>query len=89
MAGFEKQKILRNLVKLEKWLILDDDFLELPVQRKILALEMLNDIIGTDSPSLDYNMKLCRRGPAAFTQFIHILIEKKQNDIVVLLFSST
>ena len=89
MARFENQKILRNLVKLEKWLVLDDDFLELSLQRKIFSGERLNDIMGTDSPSLDYFMKLCRRGPQAFTQFIDILIETKQNDIVVLFLTTT
>ena len=74
MIGFEKQKILRNLVKLENCLVLDDDFLELSLQRKIFSLEMLNSIIGTDSPSLDYCMKLMRCESNAFTQFIDILI---------------
>ena len=34
-----------------------------------------------NSPSLDYCLKLLRRGPYTFTQFINILIETKQNDI--------
>ena len=89
MIGFEKQKILRNLVKLEKCLVLDDDFLELSLQRKIFSLEMLNSIMGTDSPSLDYCMKLMHCESNAFTQFIDILIETKQNDIVILLLTTT
>jgi hypothetical protein len=89
MAIFENQKILRNLVKLENCLILDDNFLELSLQQKIFSREMLNDIMGTDSPSLDYCMKLCRRCPAAFTQSIDILIQTKQNYIMFLLLSTT
>jgi len=34
-------------------------------------------------------MKLLRRGPDAFTQFIDILLETKQNDTVDLLLSIT
>jgi hypothetical protein len=67
MEGFEKKTIMRNLVFMEKRLILDDDFLELSIQRKIFSQEMLVNIIKTDSPSLDYCMKLLRRCPKAFT----------------------
>jgi hypothetical protein len=42
----------------------------------------------TDSPSLDYCMKPLRRGPNTFTQFIDILIETKQNDIIDLLLNT-
>ena len=45
-------------------------------------------IMKTDSPSLDYCMKLLRRGPNTFTQFIDILIETKQNDIIDLLLNT-
>ena len=89
MNRFENQKILRNVVKLEKCLILGDDILELSLPRRIFSREMLNDIMGTDSPFLDYCMKLCHRRLCAFTQFIDILIETKENDIVVLLLSTT
>ena len=89
MDRFENQKILRNVVKLEQWLVLDDEFLELSLQRKMFSREILDDIMGTYSPSLDYCIKLCRRGPQAFTQFIDILIETKQNDIVVLFLTTT
>jgi hypothetical protein len=89
MARFENQKILRNLVKLEKCLVLDDDFLELSLQRTIFSREMLNHIMETDSLSLDYCMKLCLRGPLAFTHFIDILIETRQNDTLVLLLTTT
>ena len=40
-------------------------------------------------PSSDYCMKLLRRDPDAFTQLIDMLIETKQNDIVILLLIST
>jgi hypothetical protein len=76
-------------VNLEKCLILDDDILDLFLQRKIFSQRMLNDIMRNDSPSLDYCMKLLRRGPDAFTQFIDILIETKQDDIVVLILTTT
>ena len=69
----------------KKNLILDDDFLELSIQRKIFSRGMLVDIMKSDSPSLDYCMKLLRRGPNAFTQFIDILITTRQNDIVDML----
>ena len=42
-----------------------------------------------NSPSLDYYMKLLRPGPDAFTQFIDILKETRQNDIVVWLLITT
>ena len=77
-----------NLVFMEKRLILDDDFLELSIQRKIFSQGMLVDIIKTDSPSLDYCMKLLRCGQKAFTQFIDILITTRQNDIVDLLLNT-
>jgi hypothetical protein len=82
MDRFENQKILRNQVRSGQWLVVDDDFLELSLERKILSREMLNDILGnvmgTDLPSLDHCMKLCRRDPQALTQFIDILIETKR-----------
>jgi hypothetical protein len=65
MDRFEKEKILGNLLFMEKLLNLDDDF-----------------------PSLDYCMKLLRRGPKAFTQFIDILITTRQNGIVYLLLNT-
>lgn len=85
MDRFEKERIMGNLVLMEKHLILDDDFLELSIQRKIFSRGMLVDIMKTDSPSLDYCMKLLHRGPNAFTQFIDILITTRQNDIVDML----
>ena len=85
MDRFEKDRIMRNLVLMEKRLILDDDFLELSIQRKIFSRGMLVDIMKTDSPSLDYCMKLLRRDSNAFTQFIDILITTQQNDIVDML----
>jgi len=85
MDRFEKDRIMRNLILMEKRLILDDDFLKLSIQRKILSQGMLVDIMKTDSPSLDYCIKLLRRGPNAFTQFIEILITTRQNDIVDML----
>ena len=88
MTGFEKQKIIRNLVTLEKCLILDN-FLVLSLQRKIFSKKMLNDVMKKESPSLDYCIKLLRLGPDIFTQFIDILIETKQNGIMVLLLIAT
>jgi len=41
-----------------------------------------------DSPYLDYCMKHLGCGPNGFTQFIDILIEIKQNDIVDLLLNT-
>ena len=89
MIGFDKKKIIRNLVTLEKCLIIDDDVLELSLQRKISSQGMLNDTIKNDFPSLGYCMKLFRHGSDAFTQFIDILIETKPNDIVDLPWSPT
>ena len=85
MDRFEKERILGNLVFMVKHLILDDDFLELSIQRKIFSRGMLVDIMKTDSPSLDYCMKHLHRGSNAFTQFIDILIMTRQNDIVDML----
>ena len=82
MTGFNKQNILRNLVKLKKCLVLDDDFLELYLQRKIFSHRLLNDILRNESPSYDYCMKLLCCDPNAFIQFIDILIETKQNKIL-------
>ena len=85
MNKFEKERIRSNLVIMEKHLILDDDFLELSLQRKIFSQGTLDNIMKTDSPPLDYCMKLLRRDSNAFTQFIDILIETKQNNIVDIL----
>ena len=89
MTGFKKQKIIGNLVTLEKQLILNDDFLELSLTLNIFFQRMLEDVIRNDSPSPDYCMKVLRRGRDAFTQFIDILIERKQNDIVFLFLNTT
>ena len=83
------KKIVWNIVALEKDLILNDDFINLSLQRKIFSQRMLKDVMRNEPPSLDYCMKLLCRGPDAFTQFIDILIETKQNDIVVLLLATT
>ena len=56
MTGFDEQKIIRKIVNLEKCLILDDDFLELSLQRKIFSQRILNDIMRNESPSMDYYM---------------------------------
>jgi len=64
MSGFEKQKIIRNLVTLEKCLFLDDD-----CSRVISSKE---NIMRNMSPSLDYCIKLLHLGPDAFTQFIDL-----------------
>jgi hypothetical protein len=85
MDRFEKDKIIRNLVFMEKRLILYDDFLKLSLHRKIFSHGMLLDIMKTNSPSLDYCMMLLRRGTKAFRQFIDTLISTRQNDIVDLL----
>ena len=85
MYRLEKERIMGNLVSMEKRLILDDDFLELSIQGKIFSRRMLIDIMKTDSPSLDYCMKLLRRGPTAFTQFMDIFMTTQQNDIVDML----
>jgi hypothetical protein len=82
MDRFEKEKSWK------KRLILDDDFLELSVQRRIFSQGMFIDVMKTESPSLDYCMKLFCRGPKAFTQFIDILITTRQNDIVDLLLNT-
>ena len=86
MDGFEKERIMGNLVFMEKSLILDDDFLELSIQRKIFSQGILVDIMKSDSPSLDYCMKLLRRGPKALRgpkAFIDILITSRR-DIMIL-----
>ena len=73
---------MRNQVTVDKCEILDDNFQVLSLQRKMFSQRTLNDIMGNDFTSLEYFVKLLRRGPDVFTQFIAILIETKQNDIV-------
>lgn len=89
MNVFEKETIMQNLVTLEKCLNLNDRFKKLSVQRRIFSQRMVDDIMKRDSPTLDYCMRLLHRGPNAFTQFIDILIETKQNSIVDLLLNIT
>ena len=55
---------------MEKHLILHDDFLELSHQRKIFSQGTLDNIMGNDSPPLDYCMKLLRRDSNDFTQLL-------------------
>ena len=50
---------------------------------------MLKDVMRNEPPSSNYCMKLLCCGPDAFTQFIDILIERKQNGIVVFLLATT
>ena len=45
MVRFEIQNSVRILVALEKFLILDDDFQELSLQKKIFSQRMRDDII--------------------------------------------
>jgi hypothetical protein len=85
MNKFEKERIRSNLVFMEKHLILDDDFLELSLQRRIFSRGTLDNIMRTDSPPLDYCMKLLRCDSSAYSQFIDILIGTKQNHIVDIL----
>ena len=90
MTVFDNKKIIWNKVTLEKDLILNDDLLKLSLQRKkFFSQKMPTDIMRNESPSLDYCKKLLCRGPDAFTQFIDILIERKQNVIVVWLLATT
>ena len=78
ISGFEKKnKIIQNLVTMEKCLKVDENFLQLFFQRKIFSQGMLNDIMRNESPSFDYCMKLLRCGLYAFTQFVDITIETK------------
>ena len=85
MNKFEKERIRSNLVFMEKHLILDDDFLELSLQRRIFSQGTLDNIMKTDSPPLDYCMKLLKCDSNAYSQFIDILIETKQNNFVDIL----
>ena len=85
MIVIEKQKIIRSLVTLERSLILNDDFQELSIQRKIFSQIMLNDIMKNDSPSLDYCKKLLCLGTDIFTDFIDIITKTKRSDNVDLL----
>ena len=71
---------------MEKHLILDDDFLELSLKRRIFSCRgTLDNIMRSDSPPLDYCMKLLKCDSNAYSQFIDILIETKQNHIVDIL----
>jgi len=72
-----------------KLLILDNDFLSLSLQQRIFFQRMLNGIMKNDSPSLDYCKKILRCDQYASTQFIDILTEKIENDIMVLLLNTT
>ena len=56
MTGFEKKKIIRSLVTLEKILILTDDFLELSL-KKLFSQRMLNNIKRSESSSLEHYIK--------------------------------
>ena len=85
MNKFEKERIRSNLVITEKHLILDDDFLELSLRRRIFSQGTLDNIMKTDSPPLDYCMKLLKCDSNAYTQFIDILIGTRQNHIVDIL----
>ena len=58
MLGYEKQKIIRNLVTLKNFFTVDDDFQDLSLQRKIFSQRILNDIMKNDSLSLNYGMEL-------------------------------
>ena len=86
MNKFEKERVRSNLVFMEKHLILDDDFPELSLQRRIFSRQgTLDNIMRSDSPPLDYCMKLLKYDSNAYSQFIDILIETRQNHIVVIL----
>jgi len=61
MTGFVKENS-RNLVTLENFLILGDEFPELSLQRKIFSQWMLDNIIGNELKPLDYWMKILHRG---------------------------
>jgi hypothetical protein len=78
LPSIKQQKIIWNLVTLEKCLNPNAHFQELSVQSEFFFQRMLDDIMKDTSPSLYYCTKLMRRGPSAFTQFIDILIETKQ-----------
>ena len=66
--GFEKQKIIHNLVTFERRLMLNDDFQELKIQRILCSQTMLNGIRENDYSSFGYCTKLSRCGPHAFCQ---------------------
>ena len=68
MNKVEGQKIIRNLVTLEKYLILHDHFQRLSVQKRISTKRVIDLIMKNDSQSLDYCLRLMCRGPKAFSQ---------------------
>ena len=53
MNKFEKERIRSNLVIMEKHLIMNEDFLELSLERKIFSQGTLDNIMGNDSSPLD------------------------------------
>ena len=53
MNKVDKQNIIGNLDTLEKWLILDDNFQKLSVQKTIFAKRMMNIMMKDESPSLE------------------------------------
>ena len=57
MNKVDRQNITGNLDTLEKWLILDDNYQKLSVQKTIFTKRMVDIVIKNESPSLEY----CRR----------------------------
>ena len=79
MVGFEKQKIIQNLVTLEKRLILDDDFQDLPLPRKFFSPTILDNIMKDVSTSFRLFYKTFEpRGRCIYSIYSHYL---KQNKI--------
>ena len=79
MNKVDGQKIILNLVTLEKWLVPDENFQRLSIQKRIFTKRIIDVIIKNVSQSSDYCLMLRCRCPKAFSLFIDILIETKQN----------
>ena len=73
----------------EKCLHRNDRFSNLLVQKNIFSERMLDDNMEDESLALNYCIMLMSRSQNAFTQFIGMLIETKQKDILDLLLNTT
>ena len=81
MNKVDRQKIKENLVTLEKWLILKDDFQRMSVQKTIFTQRLIDDTMKNESPGLAYCLRLVCRFPNALVNLLRNY--SKQNKMIL------
>lgn len=91
MDPTDSEIIIRSLPALQKNLDLNPHFLRLlcSTPYKIFSEQMIADIMRSDTPALNLCLKLTKRGPDAYNNFLNALREAKQDNVIIPILNQT